>query len=204
MATIAPSQRKAIRLVKVIETITHYIALLTIASMLALPLVWMVSTSLKPRKEVFRFPPQFIPPNVQWENDKDAWEAQPFDRFMFNSFKVSILSIFGQSFFCSLAGYGFARFDFPFKDQLFAMLLAAVLATFTFIGTWNSFFEPLVFLQSTEQFTVTIGLATFRQEEGTIWNLLMAASVISLLPSLIVFIFTQRYFVRGIVTTGLK
>ena len=82
--------------------------------------------------------------------------------------------------------------------------VAAVLATFTFFGTWNSFFEPLVFLQSTEQFTVTIGLATFRQEEGTIWNLLMAASVITLLPSLIIFMFTQRYFVRGIVTTGLK
>lgn len=82
--------------------------------------------------------------------------------------------------------------------------VAAVLATFTFIGAWNSFFEPLVFLKSTEQFTVTIGLATFRQEEGTIWNLLMAASVITLLPSLIIFMFTQRYFVRGIVTTGLK
>ena len=82
--------------------------------------------------------------------------------------------------------------------------VAAVLATFTFIGTWNQFFEPLVFLKSTEQFTVTIGLATFRQEEGTIWNLLMAASVITLLPSLIIFMFTQRYFVRGIVTTGLK
>ena len=82
--------------------------------------------------------------------------------------------------------------------------VAAVLATFTFISTWNSFFEPLVFLKSTEQFTVTIGLATFRQEEGTIWNLLMAASVITLMPTMIVFMFTQRYFVRGIVTTGLK
>lgn len=64
MATVAPSHRRAIRLVKIIETIAHYIALLTIASMLALPLVWMVSTSLKPRKEVFKFPPQFNPQNV--------------------------------------------------------------------------------------------------------------------------------------------
>ena len=82
--------------------------------------------------------------------------------------------------------------------------VAAVLATFTFISTWNQFFQPLVFLKSTEQFTVAIGLATFREEEGTIWNLLMAASVLALMPTLIVFMFTQRYFVRGIVTTGLK
>lgn len=286
LAAIAQPHRKSIRVVKIIETTAHYIALITIASMLALPLVWMVSTSLKPRKEVFKFPPQFIPQTIQWENYQDAWEAQPFGRFTFNSFKVAILSIIGQIMFCSMAGYGFARFDFPFKNQLFAMLLAAmmipgivnivpvfimykhlgwldnhisliaapaiantfgtflyrqfmmtipqelvdaakidgasawgiywrimmpltkpvaaVLATLTFFSSWNSFFEPLVFLKSTEQFTVTIGLATFRQEEGTIWNLLMAASVITLLPSLIIFMFTQRYFVRGIVTTGLK
>ena len=80
--------------------------------------------------------------------------------------------------------------------------VAAVLATFTFIGTWNQFFQPLVFLQSTENFTVSIGLAAFRQEEGTIWNLLMAASVITLMPTLIVFMFTQKYFVRGIVHHG--
>ena len=82
--------------------------------------------------------------------------------------------------------------------------VAAALATFAFIATWNQFMQPLIFLQSTAQFTVTVGLATFRQEEGAIWNLLMAASVITLMPTLIVFMFTQRYFVRGIVTTGLK
>ena len=285
MAITVAHQRQA-RWAKLIGAGTHYIALLTIASMMVLPLVWMVSTSLKPRKDVFAYPPQFIPKTVQWENYRDAWEAQPFGAFMFNSFKASILSILGQLLFCLLGGYGFARFNFPFKNALFAFLLAAmmiptlvnivplfilyrelgwldnhitliapqalastfgtflyrqfmmtipqeledaaridgasafgiywrimlpltkpvavVLATFTFIGTWNQFFQPLVFLQSTEQFTVTIWLATFRQEEGTIWNLLMAASVITLMPTLIVFMFTQRYFVRGIVTTGIK
>jgi len=271
---------------RVVGTGIHYVVLLIIAAMMILPLVWMLSTSVKPRTEVFAFPPKIIPDTFQVENYRDAWEAQPFGRFLFNSLKVSVLSVIGQIIFCSLGGYGFARFNFPFKDLLFAFLIAAmmiplivnivplfimykelgwldnhitliapqalastfgtflyrqfmmtipteledaaridgasafgiywrimmpltmpaaaVLATFTFISTWNQFFEPLVFLQSTEQFTVTIGLATFRQEEGTVWNLLMAASVITLLPTLVVFMFTQRYFVRGIVTTGLK
>ena len=115
------------RWAKLIGAGTHYIALLTIASMMVLPLVWMVSTSLKPRKDVFAYPPQFIPKTMQWENYPDAWEAQPFGAFMFNSFKVSILSILGQLLFCSLGGYGFARFHFPFKNALFAFLLAAMM-----------------------------------------------------------------------------
>ena len=286
VAATAANHQKSARLVQTIGTATHYIVLLVVAAMMALPLVWMVSTSLKPRREVFKYPPQFIPEAPQWQNYSDAWAEQPFGRFMINSLKVSILSVLGQILFCSLGGYGFARFNFPFKNRLFALLLAsmmipnvanivplcigyrevgwldnhitliatpalastfgtilyrqfmmtipqeledaaridgasawgiywrimlpltkpvaAVLATFTFIGTWNQFFQPLVFLQSTEQFTISIGLATFRQEEGTIWNLLMAASVITLMPTLIVFMFTQQYFVRGIVTTGIK
>lgn len=80
----------------------------------------------------------------------------------------------------------------------------AVLATFTFIGVWNDFLEPLIFLHSIENFTVTIGLAFFRGEVGVQWHLLMAGSVITLLPSVIVFMFTQRYFVRGIALSGLK
>ena len=286
MAAIMRRRNKHTPWARIFGTIAHYIALLTIASMMILPLVWMLSTAMKPRKDVFAYPPQLIPKTVQLENFSDAWQAQPFGTFMFNSFKVSILSILGQILFCSLGGYGFARFDFPYKNQLFAFLLAAmmiptlvnivpmfilyreigwldnhatliaphalastfgtflyrqfmmtipqeledaakidgasafgiywrimmpltkpvaaVLATFTFISTWNQFFQPLVFLKSTEQFTVAIGLATFREEEGTIWNLLMAASVLALMPTLIVFMFTQRYFVRGIVTTGIK
>lgn len=250
VAATAANHQKSARLVQTIGTATHYIVLLAVAAMMALPLVWMVSTSLKPRREVFKYPPQFIPEAPQWQNYSDAWAEQPFGRFMINSLKVSILSVLGQILFCSLGGYGFARFNFPFKNQLFALLLAsmmipnvvnivplfigyrevgwldnhitliatpalagtfgtflyrqfmmtipqeledaaridgasawgiywrimlpltkpvaAVVATFTFIGTWNQFFQPLVFLQSTEQFTISIGLATFRQEEGTI------------------------------------
>ena len=67
-----------------------------------------------------------------------------------------------------------------------------------------SSFSRLYSCNPQRNFTVSIGLAAFRQEEGTIWNLLMAASVITLMPTLIVFMFTQKYFVRGIVTTGIK
>lgn len=70
----------------------------------------------------------------------------------------------------------------------------AVLATFIFIGVWNDFLEPLIFLHSTENFTVTIGLAFFRGEVGVQWHLLMAGSVITLLPSVIVFIVYPALF----------
>ena len=122
MAITVAHQRQA-RWAKLIGAGTHYIALLTIASMMVLPLVWMVSTSLKPRKDVFAYPPQFIPKTVQRENYRDAWAAQPFGAFMFNSFKVSILSILGQLLFCSLGGVWIRAFQFSLQEcaiRLFA------------------------------------------------------------------------------------
>ncbi|MCC9076035.1 carbohydrate ABC transporter permease [Litorilinea aerophila] len=81
--------------------------------------------------------------------------------------------------------------------------LAAV-AIFTFQWSWNDFFHALVFLSSRENWTVALGLAAYRNTFGTTWNLLMAASVASILPLVLVFFFAQRYFIQGVVFTGLK
>jgi len=75
---------------------------------------------------------------------------------------------------------------------------------FTFLGSWNDFFGPLIYLNSPDKFTVAVGLATFRSVLATRWELLMAASTAMIVPVIILFFFAQRYFIKGIVMTGLK
>jgi len=80
-------------------------------------------------------------------------------------------------------------------------------AIFTFLGTWNDFMGPLLYLNSPERFTLAIGLANFRSALGvgrTRWDLLMAFATAMTLPVVIVFFLAQRYFVQGVVLTGLK
>jgi multiple sugar transport system permease protein len=79
----------------------------------------------------------------------------------------------------------------------------SALAIFTFLAQWNSFLYPLVVTSSTEMSTLTVGLNTLQGQYNTAWTLLMAGSVIALVPVLLVFIFAQRYFIRGIAMTGL-
>jgi ABC-type glycerol-3-phosphate transport system permease component len=80
----------------------------------------------------------------------------------------------------------------------------ATVAIFTFLNGWNDFLGPLLYLSSPEKFTVAIGLATFRSVMRTRWDLLMAASTAMILPVVILFFFAQRYFIQGIVLSGLK
>lgn len=79
-----------------------------------------------------------------------------------------------------------------------------ILAIFAFVRNWNSFLEPLIYLTSQENFTVPLGLVAFKGTYITKWNLLMAGSFIAMLPCLLIFFFAQRYFVQGIVISGLK
>ncbi|MBA2123944.1 sugar ABC transporter permease [bacterium Unc6] len=80
----------------------------------------------------------------------------------------------------------------------------ATLGTVTFIGSWNNFMWPLIVTNSMEMRTLPIGVASFQGLHTTDWTLLMAASIIVMLPTLIVFIFNQRFFVEGIKLTGTK
>lgn len=80
----------------------------------------------------------------------------------------------------------------------------AALGIFTFLGTWNAFLAPLIFLNSSELFTVPILLNSFRGLYNTAWPLVMAASAISVIPVLVVYVALQQYFIQGIALTGLK
>jgi multiple sugar transport system permease protein len=78
----------------------------------------------------------------------------------------------------------------------------ATLALFTFIREWNSFLWPLIATNQAQMRTVAVGLSLFQGQYGTEWHLLMAASTITLLPALVLFLLTQRYFIEGVALTG--
>ncbi len=75
---------------------------------------------------------------------------------------------------------------------------------FSFMGIWNNFMQPLIFLNSTELFTVPLMLEYFKGQYTTQWPLMMAGATISVLPILIVYIFAQRRIIEGIALTGVK
>lgn len=85
-----------------------------------------------------------------------------------------------------------------------SMPALATVGIFTFWWTWNSFFEPYVYLSSPQQYTVSLGLAFFKGQYNTSFHLLMAASMVVILPIIVIFFFAQRYFIEGIQLTGLK
>jgi multiple sugar transport system permease protein len=80
----------------------------------------------------------------------------------------------------------------------------ATLAVFSFLNTWNDFLWPLIMTTSSNMRVIGVGLAQLQNEYFTLWTLLMAGSVLALLPTLIVFLVAQKYFVQGIAISGLK
>jgi len=75
-------------------------------------------------------------------------------------------------------------------------------AIFAFLGNWNSFMGPLIYLNSIEKMTLAVGLRAFQGLRGTEWNLMMAAAAVMMVPVFAVFFAAQHYFIQGIVTTG--
>jgi ABC-type glycerol-3-phosphate transport system permease component len=80
----------------------------------------------------------------------------------------------------------------------------ATVAIFTFQTTWNDFLAPLIYLQKPDLYTVTLGLQFFRSTFTTNWAYLMAASLVTSLPVIVIFFFAQRYFIEGITLSGIK
>lgn len=93
-----------------------------------------------------------------------------------------------------------------FRKIILPLSLPAIstLAIFTFVGQWNNLLWPLVIINKEEMKTLTLGLASFQGMYSTSWNLLMAAAVMGILPSVIAFIIGQKYLIKGITLSGLK
>ncbi len=99
-----------------------------------------------------------------------------------------------------LSEYGiWARIMLPLSKAAIATLVI-----FTFVGTWNDYMGPMIYLSHDEVKTVQVGLRRFIQENSSDYHLIMAASVVSLIPVSIVFLCLQKYFIEGIATSGLK
>lgn len=77
-------------------------------------------------------------------------------------------------------------------------------AIFSALGVWNDFLGPLIYLNDSNKFTLAIGLNSFVSTYSSQWQLMMAASVVVIVPALILFFVAQRYFVEGITLTGMK
>jgi multiple sugar transport system permease protein len=97
--------------------------------------------------------------------------------------------------------------EFTIYSKVILPLCGPVLAAqaiFTFTFVWNDFFWPLIVISSSDLRTLQLGLALFILKNKTVWDVVFAGSVISTLPVLLVFIFFQKYFIRGIALTGMK
>ncbi len=104
-----------------------------------------------------------------------------------------------------------ARIDGMSEYQIWAKIMLplskpalSTLTIFTFVATWNDFLGPMIYLTKTELKTIQIGLRMFIAQYSAEYGLIMAASVVSLIPVLIVFLALQRFFVEGVASSGLK
>jgi multiple sugar transport system permease protein len=113
-----------------------YLALIAGGLAMMIPFLWMLTTSLKTRAEVFSSPPLSFPSGLHWENYSRMWFALPnvtFGTFFQNSIVIASLATLGQVITCSMAAYAFAVFDFRFKRVLFALILATLIIPFQIV-----------------------------------------------------------------------
>jgi ABC-type glycerol-3-phosphate transport system permease component len=112
------------------DCLLHVFLILT-SLFMALPFFWMLSTSLKPESEIFQLPPILISQNMTIEAYRNLIQERHFLRILANTFVVAFSATALQLFFCSLCGYGFAKFKFPGRTQLFSFLLATMIVPFS-------------------------------------------------------------------------
>lgn len=261
---------------------------LTIGALLALmPVLWMLSTSLKASGDVLLLPIKWIPNPPHWSNYRDALTAQPFGVFYRNTIIYTALAVIGETLSSAMVAYALARLRGPGHRVFFLIILStmmlpwqvtlipqfllfrvlnwidtllplivptffgsaffifllnqfyltipdemddaaridgandfqifsriilpmsapalATVAIMSFMHHWNNFLGPLIYLSSKDKLVVAVGLQRFTAAYGaTRWDLLMAASLVALLPCILLFFFAQRYFIQGIVVSGLK
>ena len=124
-----------------------------------------------------------------------------FGGFLIRQFMISIPNeLLEAARIDGLSEYGiFARIALPLVKPGIATLVI-----FTFVNIWNDFMGPLIYLNSTQLKTIQLGIRMFISQYGADYALIMAASVCSLIPVLIVFIICQRWFVEGIMAGGVK
>jgi multiple sugar transport system permease protein len=127
--------------------------------------------------------------------------ATPFGIYLLRQFFVSLPVELEEA--ALIDGAGRLRVLRSILFPLMGPPLSTV-AVLTFLSVWNDFLWPLVVISTPEHMTVQLGLATFQSAHFTNWPVLMAATMISQIPVLLMFLAGQRYFVQSIANTGIK
>ena len=144
----------ASRLKKLLFKIVMYVFLIGLAFVFIYPFLYMVITSLKPNADLGNFAVKWIPTELQFENYAIALKFLNYARYFKNTLIVTVLATIGHVVACSFIGYGFARFNFPFKKLLFVCVMLAFVVpvqtiivpmylTYTRFG-WRNTYLPLV------------------------------------------------------------
>lgn len=150
--------------------------------------------------------PQFIMMRKMGLNDKllamvclQAFSA--FGVFLMKQFYEGI-----PSDFCEAARIdGMSEYNVYLKIMLpLSKPALSTLIIITFVNTWNDYLGPLIYLKTEEKKTIQLGLKMFIGQYSSEYGLIMAGSMISLIPVIIMFVFMQKYFVAGVTTAGLK
>jgi ABC-type glycerol-3-phosphate transport system permease component len=274
------------RLAQRVRQTARYAVLLLVGLLLAMPYLWMVSTSLKMNGTEFALRPELIPNPVVWENYVAVFQLAPVVQWFWNSTVVAFLTIAGRLVTSTMAGYAFARLRFPLRGPMFAVCLSTLMlpgivtlipefivfryldwtnsnlplwvpawcgggaffiflcrqffrtlpyeldeaakvdgaspltiytriilplsvpvlvsiVIFSFNWVWGDFLHPLIYLNDRDKLTLAVGLNSMIGMYSTAWNLLMACAFISSIPVIVVFFAGQKYFVRGVVLSGL-
>lgn len=113
--------------VKTPNKIIIHIILALGAILVVTPFIWMILTSLKTLGESTQIPPKIFPDKLQWSNFKEAFKTLPYGKFYVNTIVYTIVTTIGQLVFCSMAGYAFARIEFPGRDIIFVIVLSILM-----------------------------------------------------------------------------
>lgn len=146
--------RKALR--SVIRTVALYAVLIAVSAIFLLPLIWMISTSLKTNAEAYTWPPILIPSVLRFENYIEAWtyEGTQFTRWTLNTIFITVSVLVGVLLSATLCAYGFARMRFPGRNFWFIFTISTIMLPpqvtliplyilFFRIG-WLDTFNPLI------------------------------------------------------------
>jgi multiple sugar transport system permease protein len=139
----------------------------------------------------------------------DTYLPLTFPAFLGSAFNIFLLRQFFLSIPKELSEA--ARLDGASEWQNYRLIVLPLakpalwtVGLFTFIGSWNDYLGPLIYLFDDRKYTLSLGLAMFRSQYSAAWGQMMAVSTVVTLPLIIVFFFTQRTFVQGISTSGIK
>jgi multiple sugar transport system permease protein len=168
--------------------------------------IFVLATLMLPG-EVTLIPQYILFSRLEWLNSfkpliVPAWFGSAYLIFLLRQFYMTIPKEYDEAAIIEGAGYLtiWLRIILPLSKAALG-----VVAIMSFIFHWNTFQGPLIYLNDNELFTVSLGLSMFRAPfGGTPWLWYMAASLVVLLPCVIVFFVAQRYFIQGIVVSGVK